>query len=280
MITLRWARLLDHPLATLVDPLDLLSVLDDSALSVHNLTILEGGSAPPMAVECYFSGALEDYPKQFIAWVVSVRPTRCPHCHSEGCCIFWGCYLRWVYTTTDKTQIWIMRVRCTVCKVTDALLPSFLHLYRRYTLLLIQQALYLVLDVGLWGTALVEAVAPYGYPAPSTLCEWVSAFVDSAYAWLLDWVQHALTALDPLALPDLGRLPAHIHAIPSTLRRDRFSAGWQALRLTETLYALTRAWQPDLAFQADVLLAFLAAALGAAGRSPRLLWPQAAARAP
>ena len=141
MITLRWARLADHPLATLVDPLDLLSGLDDSALCVHNLTILEGGSAPAMAVECYFSGTLEDYPKQFVAWVVSVRPTRCPHCHCEGRCIFWGCYLRWVYTATDKTQIWIMRVRCTACKVTDALLPSFLHLYRRYTLLLIQQAL-------------------------------------------------------------------------------------------------------------------------------------------
>ncbi|MBN1814497.1 MAG: hypothetical protein JXA14_21835 [Anaerolineae bacterium] len=233
-----------------------------------------------MAVECYFPGTIEDYPKQFVAWVVGVRPKRCPHCHREDCCIFWGCYLRWVYTTTDKVQIWIMRVRCTVCKVTDALLPSFLHMYRRYTLLLIQQALYLVLDAGLWGIALVKAVAPYGQPAPSTLCEWVSAFVDSAQAWLVDWLQRALTALDPLALPNPGRLSEHIRAIPSTPRRDKLSAGWQALRLTEALYALTRARQPDLAFRAEVLLAFLAAALGSAGRIPRILWPQAAARAP
>lgn len=236
--------------------------------------------SPSVAVECYFPGTLEDYPQQFVAWVMGVRPKRCPHCNGEGCCVFWGCYLRWVYTTTDKVQIWIMRVRCTACKVTDALLPSFLHMHRRYTLLLIQQALYLVLDEGLWGVALVSAVAPYGQPASSTLCEWVSAFVDSARAWLRDWLQRALITLDPLALPDPGRLPAHLNAISSTTRRERFSQGWQALRLTESLYALTRVRQPDLAFQAEVLLAFLAAALGSAGRTPRILWPQAAARAP
>jgi hypothetical protein len=233
-----------------------------------------------MAVVCYFPGSIKDYPKRFVAWVVSIRPKRCPHCNSEDCYILWGCYLRWVYTTTDKTQIWIMRVRCTVCKVTDALLPSFLHMFRRYTLLLIQQTLYLVLDAGLWGAALVEAVAPYGYPAPSTLCEWVSSFVDSAQTWLLDWLQCALAALDPLALPNPGRLPGHINAIPSTARRERFRQGWQALRLAEALYALTRARQPDLTFQAGVLLAFLAATLGATGRLPRILWPQAAPRAP
>lgn len=188
--------------------------------------------------------------------------------------------MRWVYTTTDKVRIRIVRVCCTVCKVTDALLPSFLHMHRRYTLLIIRQALYLVLDAGLWGVALVKAVAPYGQPAPSTLCEWVSAFVDSAQAWLVEWLQRALTALNPLALPDPGRLPAHLNAISSTTRRERFGQGWQALRLTESLYALTRARQPDLAFQPDVLLAFLAAALGAVGRIPRILWPQAAARAP
>ena len=241
-----------------------------------------------MVVECYFPGPIKDYPKQFVAWVVDVRPERCPHCGGEGCCIFWGCYLRWVYTATNKTQIWIMRIRCTRCKVTNALLPSFLHIFRRYTLVLIQQALYLVLDEGLWGVALVNAVAPYHQPAPSTLAEWVSAFVHSAQDWLRDWLQRALAALDPLTLPDPGRLPDHINAIPSTssgqaptaTRRETFSQGWQVLRLTETLYALTRARQPGLAFQADVLLAFLAAALGTTGRPPRILWPQAAACAP
>jgi len=233
-----------------------------------------------VAVECYFPGTLEDYPTQFIGWVERVRPDRCPHCQEEGVCVLWGSYLRWVYTTTDKVQIWIVRVRCTVCKVTDALLPSFLHMFRRYTLLLIQQALYLVLDAGLWGVALLNAVAPYGQPAPSTLCEWVSAFVGSAQAWLLDWLQRALIALDPLAWPDPGRLPEHICALPSARRREQFSRGWQALRLTEILYALTHTRQSDLAFQAEVLLAFLAAALGSAGRMPRILWPQVAPRAP
>lgn len=233
-----------------------------------------------MAVECYFPGTVEDYPKQFVAWVVAVRPTHCLHCGSEGCCIFWGCYLRWVYTITDKTQIWIMRIRCTVCRVTDALLPSFLHMFRRYTLVLIQQTLHLVLDEGLWGVALVNAIAPYHQPAPSTLREWVWTFVHSAEEWLLDWLQHTLVALDPLRSLDLGPVPDPIRAIPMTTRRAVFAQGWQVLRLTEALYATTRARQPELAFQADVLLAFLAAALGTAGHLPRILWPQAAARAP
>ncbi len=46
------------------------------------------------------------------------------------------------------------------------------------------------------------------------------------------------------------------------------------------LYAATRARQPDLAFQADTVLAFLAAALVAADRPPRLLWRHAPTRAP
>ncbi|MBN1936610.1 MAG: hypothetical protein JW934_18250 [Anaerolineae bacterium] len=240
-----------------------------------------------MVIQCCFPCTIEDYSTQFIGWVERVRPDRCPHCKGEGVCVLWGSYLCWVYTTTDKVRIRIVRVRCMVCKVTDALLPSFLHMYRRYTLprtrrvRIIQQALYLVLDKGLWGVALVSAVAPYGQPAPSTLAEWVSAFVDSAQAWLVDWLQRALAALDPLALPDPGRLPTHINALPSTSsgqapspRRDKFSAGWQALRLTESLYVLTRARQPDLAFRAEVLPAFLTAALGSAGRMPRILWPQ------
>ncbi len=232
-----------------------------------------------MAIQCYFAGTPEDYSTQFTAWVEAVRPARCPHCGREGVCVLWGCYQRWVYTTTERLRIAIMRVRCTVCHATDALLPSFLHMYRRYTAQLIQQTLYLVCIEAVWGVALVELVAPYGYPAPATLREWVYSFIDSALAWLLDWLRRALTTLVPLALPDPAPLPTHI-ASSSPSQRDRFSAGWQALRLAEQVYASTRARQPDLAFRPETLLAFLAAARGATGRPPRILWPQANARAP
>jgi len=232
-----------------------------------------------VAVVCFFAGSVEDYQAQYAAWVLVVRPERCPHCGAERACIFWGSYARWVRLTTHRVPIRIERVRCIVCHVTDALLPSFLHMFRHYTLFLIQKALTLALDVGLWGDDLADAVGPYNQPAPSTLREWVWFFALST-DWLLPWLQHRLLTSDPLPALDCGRPPAHLQAIRNVNRRSAFSLAWQTLRLTEALYAAVRARQIDLAFQADMLLAFLAAAIGAAGRVPRLLWPQASARAP
>jgi hypothetical protein len=233
-----------------------------------------------MAIVAYFAGSVNEYQVQFAAWVVMVRPERCVHCGGVHPLIFWGSYARWVYTDTERWRIRIERVRCVVCGVTDALLPSFLHMFRRYTLPLIQKAITLALDGGVWGEALVQTVAPYHQPAPATLREWVWSFVLSAEAWLLAWLQHQLTLLDPLASLDPGRPPVHLLHIPHAQRRSAFLTGWQALRLMEQLYARVRARQPDLVFQAATLCAFVAASLGAAGRKPRLLWPQAPARPP
>ena len=232
-----------------------------------------------VAVVCYFAASVESYPTAFAAWVVAVRPERCPHCGGEHTCILWGSYQRWVYTTTDRLRVRIERVRCRRCGVTDALLPSFLHLFRRYLLPLIQQAISLALDVGLWGEALADAVGPYDAPAPSTLREWVWSFALSA-DWLLPWLQPTLTTLDPFVAADPGRPPAHLRAIRNTRRRAAFIRGWQALRLAEALYAAVRRRQPDLVFQAEMLWAFLSAALSAAHRLPRILWPQASSQAP
>jgi hypothetical protein len=231
-----------------------------------------------VAVVCFFAGSVDSYPGRFAAWVVAVRPERCPHCGSEHT-ILWGSYRRWVYTATDRIRIRVERVRCRLCGVTDALLPSFLHLFRRYLLPLIQKAISLALDAGLWGDALADAVGPYHAPAPSTIREWLWSFALSA-EWLLPWLQRSLSALEPLADPDPGRPPAHLSAIRNRKRRTAFTRGWQVLRLVEALYAACRCRQTDLAFAADCLLAFLAAALGAASRVPRILWPQAPSQAP
>jgi hypothetical protein len=188
------------------------------------------------------------------------RPERCPHCAGERSCIFWGSYARWVYHTTDRLQVRIYRVRCIVCGVTDALLPSFLHLFRRYALTLIQQAISLALEAGLWGDALADVVGPYHRPAVSTLREWVVAFAQAADG-LLAWLRLSLSALDPLAELDPGRPPAHLPAIADPTRRATLLQAWQTLRLTEALYAATRVRQPELVFQADALLAFLSVAL-------------------
>jgi hypothetical protein len=238
-----------------------------------------------VAIVFYFAGSVNDYHDlssnqvRFDVLLASVRPERCPHCGGEHTCIFWGSYARWVYGTTDRLQVRIYRVCCIACGVTDALLPSFLHIFRRYTLNLIQQALSLALEGGLWGDALADGVGPYHQPAAATLHEWVSAFtqaVDELLAWLL----LSLSALDPLAEFDPGRPPAHLTAIQPSARPAAFLRAWQVLRLTEALYAATRARQPELAFQADALLAFLSVAWQSAGHSPRLLARRQAARAP
>ena len=230
-----------------------------------------------MAIVCHFAGCVKDYDAQFDALVVAWRPERCPHCGGQSTCIFWGSYARHVYTIADHLVIRIQRVRCIACGVTDALLPSFLHLFRRYTLTLIQQALTLTLDAGLWGDALADTVAPYGQPAVATMREWAWSLAHAAET-LLDWLQHSLTTRDPLADLDPGPPPAHLRAIRYLPRRAAFTRAWQFLRLADVLYAASRAHQPDLAFDAGSLLAFLAAALLAAGRPPRLLWRHAPAR--
>jgi len=232
----------------------------------------------------YFAGSVNDYHDlsnnqvRFDALLEWVRPARCPHCGGAHTCIFWGSYARWVYRTTDRLRVRIYRVRCIVCGVTDALLPSFLHIFRRYTLTLIQQAISLTLEAGVWGDALADVVGPYHRPAVSTLREWVGAFAQAADG-LLAWLLLSLSALDPLAPLDLGRPPAHLTAIQQPARPAAFLRAWQVLRLTEALYAATRARQPELVFQADALLAFLSVALQSAGHSPRLLSRQMA-RAP
>jgi hypothetical protein len=236
------------------------------------------GGGCTVAVVCLFAGSVDSYSGHFAAWVVAIRPERCPHCGSEHT-ILWGSYLRWVYTTTDRFRIRIERVRCCLCGVTDALLPSFLHLFRRYLLPLIQKAITLALDAGLWSDALADAVGPYHAPAPSTVREWLWSFVLSA-DWLLPWLQRSLSVLEPLSTLDPGRPPLHLQAIRHPTRRAAFTRAWLALRLAEALYATSRRRQPELAFGAETLLAFLASALGAARRIPRILWPQAPAQAP
>lgn len=231
-----------------------------------------------MAIIAHYAGSVQDYQegKGFAAWVVAMRPDHCIHC-AVGVYSFWSSYTRWVYTIDERVQVVIKRVRCVACGVTDALLPSFLHMFRRYTIVLIQRTVMLALEAGLWSDKLVNTVAPHhAKPVASTIRRWVWTFVLSAEMWLVAWLQYKLFTLDPLISLDLDQLPAHLLNISNDERRNAFIQGWQALRLAERLYATTKARQPNLVFEAEALFAFLAAAK----RPPRILWPQGAARAP
>jgi hypothetical protein len=90
----------------------------------------QGASAvsSTMAILAHSDDSVQVYLAQFAAWVVSVRPVECPHCKKMHTCILWGSYQRWVYTDTERIRIRIQRVLCVACGVTDALIPTFLHL--------------------------------------------------------------------------------------------------------------------------------------------------------
>ena len=235
-----------------------------------------------MAVVALYIGSIQDYQsgRGFAAWLTTARPACCIHC-LVGKYEFWSSYPRWVYIVGEQMRIVIKRVRCVACGVTDALLPSFLHMHRRYAIVVIQETVTLALESGTWSDELVDAVAPnHGRPAASTIRRWVWSFALSAETWLVVWLERTLLILDPWASLDLGQPPVHLLNIANDKRSHAFIQGWQALRLAEKLYVATKAHQPNLVFEAKVLFAFLTAALGAIGRPPRILWPQGAARAP
>ena len=238
-----------------------------------------------VAIVFYFADTVKDYrdlgndQMRFAALLITLRPERCPNCSASHPFFLWGSYLRWVYLHDERYQVRIERVRCVMCGVSHALLPSFLHIFRRYILPLIQQATTLALEKGVWGEALADAVAPYYQPALSTLREWVYSFIRGADK-LTVWLQHTLLTLDPLACLDPGPPAVTLSSIRLPSRRAAFSRGRQFLRLAEPLYALTRMRQPELVFHFKDLFAFLTLALQTAGRLPRLLWRAHPSRAP
>jgi len=76
------------------------------------------------------------------------RPTRCRHCEAEAGFHRHGHYTRMVYTLEEALKIIIFRFRCTTCRKTFGLLPSFLTPYRTAALD-VQERVVRELDSGL-----------------------------------------------------------------------------------------------------------------------------------
>jgi hypothetical protein len=238
-----------------------------------------------MAIVFGFAGDVKDYHtlchdrQRFAALLSTVRPDRCPRCGEPDSCILWGSYPRWVYLTTEHLSVRIERVRCVMCGASHALLPSCLHLHRRYTLAVIQQAIVVAVETGAWGDRLANAVAPYNQPVVTTLHEWVGSFLHGAQC-LLAWLQHTLTSQAPLACLDPGPQPAYLARRRPSARTTALRHAWLCLRLAEALYAAHRTIYPRLVFHFNVLFAFLTLALQTTAWTPRLLWRNPPPRAP
>lgn len=76
---------------------------------------------------------------------LDLKKTKCPHCKSTGNFKIHGYYRRHVVefigNTASDSIIRVMRVRCTSCRHTHAVLPDFIVPYRSYGLIFILKCL-------------------------------------------------------------------------------------------------------------------------------------------
>jgi hypothetical protein len=92
------------------------------------------GSPPDRKVRREVRGPVEDHPRRIPAQWLSAGDwepnTRCPRCSGcSGCVQRWHGYWRHLRGESDRL-IWIRRVRCVVCGVTQSLLPWFVLPWR------------------------------------------------------------------------------------------------------------------------------------------------------
>ncbi len=123
-------------------------------------------------------------------------PKQCPTCQGLDRLIRWGKYVRQVWTGEEKYELEIQRVKCKGCGKTHALLPDFLHPYRRYTLEVMQQIIWMYVLWGMGFGQIMKKILSEG-PTRRTVREWVSSFGYGAGYLLLDVMRQFVMKLYP-----------------------------------------------------------------------------------
>ncbi len=220
----------------------------------------------------HFSGTIAVYveaeasPDRTEAW-----PTCCPACGQSGHLIRWGVYLRWCYEDKHEYRLVIQRVRCKDCGRTHALLPDFLHPYRRYALSMLSKVVMLYLFKGhTYGR--IYALMPEQGPAYTTIRERMAAFAYGAGQLLLPSLAGNLTALGLEFEPSPAEASAHLKHFRNSEQRQRLEQAHHFLWGAEQLYARTKNRQARLHFAAESLLAFVLNWLQSRGLTPRIFW--------
>jgi hypothetical protein len=187
--------------------------------------------------------------------------------------IRWGVYLRWGYSGQHEYHLVIQRVRCKVCGRTHALLPDFLHPYRRYALDMLCEVVMLYLLKGhTYGR--IYASLPEQGPAYTTIREWVAAFAYGAGQLLLPGLVRDLMALGLEFDRSPPEASAHLKRIRHPEQRQRLEQAHHFWTGSERLYAWAKNRQARLHFAAESLLAFGLHWLQSRGLPPRILWHQ------
>ncbi len=216
----------------------------------------------------HHSGTIEAYIE---AEVCLPSLDSCPNCDTTGELIRWGVYIRWCYSGEYEYRLVIQRVRCKACDRTHALLPDFLHPYRRYALDMLTQVVMLYLLKGhTYGR--IYASLPEQGPAYTTIREWVAAFAYGAGQLLLPGLAGDLTTLGLESEPPKPDASAHLKRIRNPVRRQRLEQATHFLSWSERLYAWIKNRQARLHFAAESLLAFGVHWLQSRGLPPRIFW--------
>ena len=132
-----------------------------------------------MIILADFGADVQYYQRQF-AQLVFPRPQTCPQCASSDRLIGHGSYPRHACEQDRVFAIRVKRLRCTICRHTIALLPSFCLPCRHYLAAIIQRVLALRFQTKASWAAIREHFAPAELPVLSTCRAWVNAFASSA----------------------------------------------------------------------------------------------------
>jgi hypothetical protein len=126
---------------------------DDSGITNDPLRVWDSrggrkrGAQPPLSKIWRCELSVEEYAE--LGKQVEVPEQDCPGC--EGRLTFWGWYERGVRRLEESAQqlrLWIRRSYCSACERTHALLPDFLHEWRRDRVEAIGQVLTKVVEEG------------------------------------------------------------------------------------------------------------------------------------
>lgn len=196
-------------------------------------------------------------------------PEQCPSCQAIGELIRWGYYRRQVKTGVVIRPILVQRVRCKGCEVTHGLLPDFVHPYRHYALVLMQQVIWLHLFLGLSGERLLAKLGLSAGPEVETLRAWLSSYGYGAGYLLWGALQRFVGRHFPDSPLLPGRAPPHLNRRKEANHQQKGYHYWQ---LAEILYARLKQIAPQMTFEAGQLLVFMLHWQQSVGLVPRIFW--------
>lgn len=233
-----------------------------------------------MAIIRQFTGSVKDYLDRFADWAIVQPDEGCPICGTCGCFIKHGTYWRWACEVEEDTQIRIQRLLCQACRHTHAILPSFLHPFRHYTLTLIQDVIQRYLLAGTSYRQLMRSLGDTDRPPRRTLRNWLRDVAHGA-TLLFPTLSRAILTLDPFTtLPGTDEEPEHLRRVRDAAQRKRLTLAWRFLLAAEQFYALSKAHHPGLQFSAADLFPFLLHWLSSIDLAPRCLWDPTLATTP